>query len=464
MADALSTVAQVLETSPFYLRSTQIRQVDKALHFIENLTPPSLIHEVKRWKESYSGKLVLQNKLNALDQAQKQIETMETQIEILQQETRCWYGLAEEKRLLIVENAKRAEDFLRNQGHETEADVIQRYNRSLELKQLLPYGEKAPYFCDAIYHYSQQEVYRENLNKLNQRIIDVQKRIKTIRNGFYLALFLCVFIATIPICIPFSITLWKKRHKLKSHLIVYEDLQRREHKRLESGREGEQILQEIAEIMGPLSEESIKELLMEAKELKEEFCNSERFLSVCAMILNYIDTHQEMLVELFGQIPQSPHDRFAWLSQNVRDFENKYQELEALQSQRHDLCLHKKQTTKGYDRNLLIEGIEQLQKSLDSMLKTPIDTAHKPAFVEICLQLPEITKKIRETIYFISQNLEINSEDWNTAKLAFKRYSYDLALYVVDSEMEEHLKFTQESVDKRNNSTYSISIDKGVLV
>ncbi len=464
MADALSTVAQVLETNPFYLRSKQIRQVDKALLAVENLTPHSLIKEGKLWKESFEGKQVLENRLVSIDNTQQKIDLVEKQIYALQQETRCWYGLEDEIRTSIIQHAKSAEKFLQNQGEIAEADVIQRYNRTLELKEFLQYADKSSYLCDAIYHFTQKERYNLNLEKLNQRINAVYTRIKTIANGFYVALTLSVFVATIPICVPFSITLWNRKQKLKSHLIVYEDLQRKEHKRLALADEGETTIKEIQAIAGELSPEKINELLVEIKELKEEFYDSERFLSVCAMILSFIDTNQNTLVQIFGEIPQSPHDRFAWILKQTNHFQQNYHELEELQSKKHDLALEKKQAARGYDRTILTEGITQLTESMKSLFYLPIADEHKTIFVEMCIQLPEMIKKVRETLYFANQNLEVNLDDWNTAKSFLKQYSHNLALYVIDKEIESHLNNMNESVDNMTSTLNTTDINKEIIV
>jgi len=465
MADSLAVMAQILETNPFYLRSTQIRQVDKTLRLLEVLTPIEVVNEAKIWKESNKALNILKNKLDTVDDTQKRIEEIEENIIDAKTKVREWYLLDEEERALITQYAKRSEDFLTKQGDIREADVIARYHRSLELKNLFVYADRAPYLCDALYHHTQEAHYKQNIEKLDLRIKSVHTRIKSINNGLWIALALCALVATIPICLPFSLSLWGRKQKLKSHLIIYEDLQEREEKRLELGKDGEKIIKEIQDLRGDLSIDSIKDLLIESKDLKAEFHNSEKFLSICAMILSFIDSNQDLLVKVFGEIPTNPQNRFAWLSEKVRCSEDNYNELASLQLLKQDFSLKKKQATKGYKRSILLEGITELKSSMENIFNNPLSFEHKLSLSEVCIQLPEMTKKIREIIYSISQGHEIDVDVWNNLKSCLQQYSYDLALYVLDAEISitTHKK-DHDGMEKVSSSLQTDMINEEVII
>lgn len=456
MGDQLSTVAHILSTNPFYLRSKQIRQVDKALITLENFMNPDFIKRVRAWKESYDGLQILKNKLDAIDKTQSKIVDLEQEIEDLKVFTRPWYILEENERDLIIQQAKRTHEFLKNQGNITEASVIDRYNRSVELSHLFMYADRVPHLCDAILHYHQKKLYSQNLIKITEKIEKIQAQIKTIKRGFWVAFGLCALIATIPISLPFSITLWQRKRRLIEHLHAYEDLQLREQKRFLLAEEGAIVTEEIQNVVGEVSYDTMKNLLIEVKDLKTEFHDTNRFLSMCATILNYIDTSKDTLIPLFGPLPELPRDRFDWLIQNVEKYENAHKKLESVQDMRHDLYLRKKQTTKGYEREILINSIEQLETSMSNMLILPLDLHNKIIFADMCLVLPEICKKIRETIFYITKNYDVDLNAWHMGHVKIHEYAHSIALMVLDAEIAARL--AENTAQSNLNSTTSPEI------
>lgn len=465
MADQLAIVAHILETNPFYLRSKQIRQVDKALGILENYLNPEFIKEAKFWKDSHEGLQVLKKKLESIDQTQLKIVSLEKEIDELKILTRPWYALEDTIRDLIIQQNKRAVEFLKNQGDITEASVIERYHRSIELQDLFVYADRAPHLCDAILHYTQKERYQQNLLKLRDRIDAANKQIKTIRRGFWMALVLCLFIATVPICLPFAITLWQRKQRLYNHLMIYEDLKNREQKRSELAEEGYSITHEIRAIVGDVSYEAIRNLLMEAKDLKSEFHDSNRFLSVCAVILNFIDGHKKILIPLFGNMPEHPKDRFLWLIKNVQKFENAHKKLESFEHLRRELYLRKKQITKGYERETLTSSITQLKISMDSVMKVSLDISNKIIFNDFSLKAPESFKKIRETIFYVSQNYDVDLTTWNNLHIQIQDYARQLAIFVLDAEiLEQKNNPSNENSDTITNTVLAPNLNEEVII
>lgn len=457
ISDQLSIVAHILQTNPFYLRSKQIRQVDKALFTIETFLSPEFLKDIRTWKESFDGLQILKKKLDVLDKTQEKIKSLELEIETLKNFLRPWYLLEDSERDLLLQNTKKARIFLENHGRESEAPVLERYNRLLELKHLLIYADDAPRLCDAILHHTHKERYAQNLSKIIEKIDLIHAQIKTVKRGFWVALVSCILIATIPISAPFTFTLWQRKRRLEAHLDTYEELKQREQNRLSLADDGTKITLDVQKVIGDISYDTIHDLFMEVKELKAEFYDPERFLSVCAVILNYIDTSKEMLSSLFEQMPTQAHNRVEWLVKNVEKYENAQKQLESLQYQKHDFFLQKKQKTKGYERDVLVESIQQLDISMKFLKVIPFADEHKVTFFEICLLIPEYFKKVRETIFYINQNYDVDLNVWYTSQQKIQEFSNQVALFVLDAEIAERLQMDSFQPDAVPSTTETAS-------
>lgn len=446
-----------MQTNPFYLRSKQIRQVDKALLALETFLSPKFIKDIRAWKESFEGLKILKGKLNIFDQTQEKIVSLELEIDTLKKILRPWYLLDESVKDLLVQNSKKARAFLDNHGDKSEAPVLARYNRLLELTHLLPYADDAPQLCDAILHHMHKDRYAQNLSKILEKIELMNVQIKTVTRGFWVALCACIFVATLPICLPFSFTLWQRKRRLEAHINTYADLKQREQKRLALAEDGAQITEQIQSLIGNISYDQIRAILMEVKELKSEFYDPNRFLSVCAVILNYIDAEKEFLSDLFGVMPSQAHERFEWLAKNVEKYSHTQQQLDVLQQQKHEFFLQKKQKTKGYERDILVSGIEQLHASIQTFATIPLSEDHTATFYEICLLIPEELKKVREIIFHVNQNYDVDLNAWYVSQQRLQDFANQIALFVLDAEIQENLKKEQIQMDTMTPSTENIS-------
>lgn len=445
-----------MQTNPFYLRSKQIRQVDKALLTLETFLSAKFIKDVRSWKESFDGLQILKKKLDLFDKNQERINSLELDIDILKKFLRPWYLLESAERDLLLQNAKKARTFLDSHADESEAPILARYNRLLELKHLHSYADDAPQICDAIFHHTNKERYTQNLSKLIDRIHLINTQIRTIKRGFGVALFACIFIATLPICLPFAFTLWQRQRRLEAHLDIYENLKQKEQNRLLLAEDGTKITLQIQEILGEISYDHIRHLLMEVKELKAEFYDPHRFLSVCAVILNYIDTSKDILLPIFGALPAHAHERFNWLVKNVGQYENAQKQLDLLQQQKHDVFLEKKQKTKGYERDILVSSMQQLDVSIKTLMDIPFCDEHKFLFYEICLAIPEHLKKIREIILHINQNYEVDLNIWYKTQQEIQRFANQIALFVLDAEIVKNSN--DESLQLENIASTSENV------
>lgn len=223
-ADQLILLAGTFQIKPHYLRAKQIRQADKSLVAVDAFFSAELATEARQWTDSIQGLSVLRKKLSSLEEKQKEIEELEVRISALKVTTQPWFSLEDSERQKIIQNAKRAQDFINNHLEKTEAHIIHRYNRFSALKELSPYADNANYLCEAVFHYENREKYESNIDKVEKKNISAKERLKTVNRGFWLAIIFCIFIVTLPLCFPFAVSLWKRKKKLKIKLQMLKKL------------------------------------------------------------------------------------------------------------------------------------------------------------------------------------------------------------------------------------------------
>ncbi|WP_186647907.1 hypothetical protein [Fluviispira vulneris] len=438
-ADQLILLASTFQIKPHYLRAKQIRQADKSLVAVDAFFSKQLSAEARQWKESIEGLKILKKKLAAVQEKQKEIEDLETRISALKVTTQPWFSLEENERQKIIQNAKRAQDFINNHLEKTEAHILHRYNRFSALKDLAPYADNANYLCEAVFHYENREKYEANIAKVEQKNKVARERLKTVNRGFWLAIIFCVFIVTIVISFPFAISLWKRKKEIENQIINAEETLRREHKRLVAAEEGAVVAQDIRSHLGEISLEQIRDTLAEVRDLRAEFQGPERTTSSTAILLSFIDLHKLRLCELFGEISDNPVKTFKWLSDNVNKYQNTESVIKKLQEKKEEVSLQQKQMTKGYSQEMLINSIVKLERVAQNSMLFPFDDENKSYFSELAIQLPVTLSQIKEVLFFVSRSHPIDTQYWDMLRVKIQGFSNTMSLCVLDAEIASHM-------------------------
>lgn len=446
IAHQLSLLAGTFQTEPFCLRAKQIRQADKALISADAFFSPQLYQDAKQWKNAQSAHSVLQEKLSFLNENQAEIIHLEEKITQLRATTKTWFELEDNERQKILQNTKRATQFLSNQNDHIESHIIHRYKRFLILKGLAHYSENSTYLCEAIFHYENREKYEANITKLEEKIEKAEERKKNVKRGFWISIFFCLFLMTIPICLPFSISLWSRKREIENQISNHQETLRRENKRLLAADEGSIIAQEIREILGNVSLQLIRDTLIEVKELRSEFLGLERTSSSTVLVLNFLETEKMRLIEIFGNPPEDPVQMLQWLCERVNNFENTEKYITELKETKNKLNVKQKQKTKGYSKEMLLESLENLKNVVDSTFIFPLTEENKIYFAEICIEIPEILKQIRELLYFVSRNLPTDINYWNILKLRMQSFSNTFSLCILDAEILDSSCYLEQEV------------------
>jgi hypothetical protein len=438
VADQMIMLASTFQIKPHYLRAKQIRQADKSLIMVDAFFSRNLSIEAKQWLESLNGLSVLRKKLASLEEKQREIDELETRLNTLQSIIQLWCSLEEADKQKIIQNAKRAQEFIQNNLEKTEAHIIHRYNRFSALKDLTPYADNASYLCEAVFHYENREKYESNIEKVEQKILNAKERLKTVNRGFWLAVIFCLFVVTIPICFLFVISLWKRKKEIENQIANSEETLRRENKRLVAAEEGAIVAQDIRSHLGDMSLEQIRNTLAEVRDLRAEFQGPERTTSTTAILLSFIDLHRIKLSELFGEIPENPVKVFKWFYEHVSRCQNTEQTIQKLIEKKQEVLQQQKQTTKGYSKEILINSIKKLDFVLNSTMKFPFDTENKAHFADICTKTPPILAQIREVLFFVSRSHPIDAQYWEMLRLKIQGFSNIISLCVLDAEIANY--------------------------
>ena len=435
VADQLILLAGTFQIKPHYLRAKQIRQADKSLIAVDAFFSQELASEAKQWSESIEGLSVLRKKLASVEEKQNEIEELDIRINTLNKTTLPWISLEDSERQKIIQNAKRAQDFINNHLEKTEAHIIHRYNRFSALKELSPYADNVNYLCEAVFHYENREKYEANIEKVEKKNLGAKERLKTVNRGFWLAVIFCIFIVTIPICFLFALSLWKRKKEIENQIANAEETLRRENKRLIAAEEGSVVAQDIRSLLGEISLEQIRDTLAEVRDLRAEFQGPERTTSSTAILLSFIDLHKIKLCELFGDIPENPIKTFKWLSDYVTKYQNTETTIKNLIARKNEVTQQQKQLTKGYSSEILINSIKKLELVVESTMRFPFDQENKSYFSDICKNIPPLLSQVKEVLFFVSRSHPIDVQYWNMLRIKIQGFSNIMSLCVLDAEI-----------------------------
>jgi len=435
VADQLILLAGTFQIKPHYLRAKQIRQADKSIISVDAFFSQELASEAKQWSESLEGLTILRKKLTAVEEKQNEIEELDIRIHTMNKTTLPWLSLEDTERQKIIQNAKRAKDFISNHLEKTEAHIIHRYNRFSALKELSPYADNANYLCEAVFHYENREKYEGNIDKVEKKKLSAKERLKTVNRGFWLAIIFCIFILTIPICFLFAISLWKRKKEIENQIANSEETLRRENKRLVAAEEGSVVAQDIRSLLGEISLEQIRDTLAEVRDLRAEFQGPERTTSSTAILLSFIDIHKIKLSELFGDIPENPIKTFKWLFDNVTKIQNTELAIKNLVARKSEVTQQQKQLTKGYSTEILMNSIKKLELVVGSTMRFPFDEENKFYFSDICKNIPALLSQIKEVLFFVSRSHPIDVQYWNMLRIKIQGFSNIMSLCVLDAEI-----------------------------
>lgn len=432
VADQLSQLAGLFQVPGNDLKAQFIRRAEKNLVALESFFTPQLFLEAGQWKRSQESLSVLEQRLTKIEIKQSHIAQLDQVIQGLQAAMQQWRGLTDSERQRISQQAKVAYHFNENRTYIHEAHILHRYQRFDALRALVPYADNAEHLCEAIYHYENRLRYEESLQRLEQRKEQAFERLKSVKRGFYLALMLCVFIVTVPLCAPFAYSLWIRRREIEGQIANTEETIRREERRLQIADEGVVASQEIRDILGEVPLEQVRGALDEVRELRSEFARPEKSSSVTASLLAFLDLYRSRLLEIFGEMPKPPVEAFQWFVKKVFEVQNIESELAILNTQRDEQLAQMRKVTRGYSPGILKDSIAQLREVYNTALAIPFAPEAKICFALLCLEAPDLLAATRQALGLVSHGQRVSEEYWRALFLKLTSVSNSLSLCILD--------------------------------
>jgi hypothetical protein len=408
----LGNLASTLAQDPRLVRAAHIRRAERSLVQLEEFAGSSLPLEAANWLRANDAHQVLVQRVAQADSLLAEIKTQQTDVEALAKTLKIWNSLQEAERQKFLSNHQRAKQFDELNLAVAESHILHKYSRYKSLNRLLPYADNAEHLCDAIFHYQNREKYEENISKLDVRRENAVTRMASVKRGFNLALFLCIFVVTIPLCAPVALSLWNRRREIETQLASMTEMRRREERRLQIADEGVIASEEINEILGDVPLETVRRTLEELRELRSEFQRAEKNPSVTAALVAFVDLYRPRLKELFGQIPEETADVFRWFRSEVDRLLNVEAEHALLNGRLQATQKRLAQLLRGHNETILRESCARVEKICQENFCVDLELGYKTDLAKQISRLPNILRECRVLLSDLSYGHAVDTLKW----------------------------------------------------
>lgn len=408
----LGNLASTLAQDPRTVRAAHIRKAERSLVQLEEFASASIPQEAAHWLRAHEARQVLSHRVNQADSLLAEIAAQQTDVEALSKTLKIWNSLQDAERQKFLSNYQRAKQFEELNLAVAESHILHKYARYKSLNRLLPYADNAEHLCDAIFHFQNREKYEENIQKIELRRENAVARMASVKRGFNLALFLCVFVVTIPLCAPVALSLWNRRRDIETQLASMVEMRRREERRLQIADEGVIASEEINEILGDVPLETVRRTLEELRELRSEFQRAERNPSVTAALVAFVDLYRPRLKELFGNIPEETVDIFRWFRAEVDRLLNVEAEHALLTGKLESTQKRLKQLLRGHSESILRDSCARVEKICQDNFQVDLDTDYKADLARQMIKLPDVLRDCRVLLSHLSYGHGIDCLKW----------------------------------------------------
>lgn len=435
--DQARVLAGTFQISGNKLKAQSIRKAEKSLVALESFFDSQLIEESRTWKRSVDALDILNEIMNKTKEKRDEIEHVQLQLKKLQESMRQWMAISEAERLRILYQAKAAEQYINNHVHVREAHILHRYERYDSLKPLLAFADNANHLCDAINHFENRKKYEDNLLRLTARQESAIERRKAVKRGFVLALVLCLFVVTLPLCVPFAFSLWNRMREIDIQISNAQESMRRETKRLQAADEGVVANDTIREYLGDISLDQIRNTLEELKELRYEFGGPEKNTSATSSLLSFIDLYRVRLQDMFGEIPIDPVESFVWFESKMSKIQNIECRVAALTAELEVHESHLRRLTKGHSVQILENSISNLKDLSLTNMRINLPPDSKQEFAKICIQSINLLKDARNGLGLVTHGQRIDEQWWSQLQTRVASMSQSLSLCLAEWEFSQ---------------------------
>lgn len=445
-------LASAFAQSPTAIRAVHIRRAERALVALEDFSRGPLPDEAKQWLNAKDAHKVLQQRLETFEKLKAGIDARQSEIADLTKTLTLWNSLQDAERQKFIQNHSRAQQFCDQKLQVAESHILHKYSRYKALNKLLPYADNAEHLCDAIFHYQNRVRYEENIQKIEQRRENATERLASVRRGFNLALFMCVLIVSLPLCVPVAFSLWNRRREIEHQLANMLESQKREERRLQIADEGVIASEEIREILGDVPLETIRRTLEELRELRSEFQRVDKNPSTTAALVSFIDLYKPRLRELFGDVPEDMAGAFRWFKDEVDRVLNVEAERARLMAGVAGMSAEVSKLLKGHGEPILRDSFARVKGIVESNFNLELDEFYKIELARQMSRLPALLQTARLMLSQVSHGQIIDHSVWQDL------YRWMLLLESNFQAMALELQLSEESERSENLQKHELEL------
>ena len=429
VAENLTTLCDIFESKSIKLNL--IKKADKTLIFLDAFFTNEEIKRAKSWLEAYDSYIILNNKIEKIDHLSAKTDAIDARVQDLRSDLISWDTLDYKKKRQLLEKKKEFSENLAGGLSKEETTLLRKYERFLFLKDLGDHAEDIDHIYTALYHYEKRAHYEETIKELSKTKQQTLERLKTVNRGFWVSLIFCIFVFTIPLCIPFAASLYKRKREVSKQLAnVYERLKSERHK-LNLAHEGAVASEDLRTQYGDLSRDKLKDYFDEYQKLKKEFQKlfsteeNTNFLDAIDFVLENLET----LTLVFGPEPKDLIDMLLWFAENLEQIEQTENEINRLIASKKSIEEEKLHETKGYAPTVIRKSFESIRARLSFELSEfEDDDDLKKSFCEVSANISPLLAEAKEIIVYMSNGFTVEMSKHVDMRNRLRAFSNLMAL------------------------------------
>jgi hypothetical protein len=439
------SLSSILDHRMDHLRAVHFRRAERNLTHLRHVFTSERAVEAEDWLHIHRSVQTMQATLTQTAAFKEQAAALEKRLTVLEEQLAPWKSIGQSEREAWNELVQVAREYLDAPQRDLEEKACERFNLYSQLKDLVTYAEEVDHLCSALKHYSKRDQYLEEKGALEKKIVQAELRLKSVKRGFFLSLILCVLVVTLPLCLPFGISLWSRIREIEKQLSQFTEERRRVLRRLDLAAEGVIAAEDITAVLGERSLADIRNVLEEVKALHREFGgnNPRATLLVRAIILEAAQRHS--LEGLFGASPAGFRPRLEWAIQNIENKRRENAEIFETATEILKVRQMQKELLRGYNEEILRDAIERM---LDRMAKIT-DGAWQPEILEklmpLCKCGPQLVERVRDLLSQVSYGKSISETEWMRIGVEVKSTSTTLNALLLEAELSAGLTFDEHN-------------------
>ncbi len=408
----LGLLTALYAQQPSEIRAVHIRRAERALLSLEEFAQGRIPDEARQWLQAKDAYSILRRRLEDFEKLKSTASGLQAEIDDLTKTLRMWNALQDAERQKFLQNHQRARQFSEQSLAVAESHILHKYARYKAMNRLLPYADNAEHLCDAIFHFQNRLKYEENIQKIEHRRENALERLASVKRGFNLALFMCIFIVTLPLCLPVAFSLWNRRREIENQLANMSESQKREERRLQIADEGVIASEEIKDILGDVPLETVRRTLEELRELRSEFQRVDKNPSVTASLVSFIDLYKPRLKELFGEVPEDMAKAFHWFREEVDRVLNVEAERGRLVAKLEETNSAIRKLLKGHGEVILRDSFTRVKVIVEENFVVDLDDNYKSELASNICKLPSLLQTARVLLSQVSHGQFVDLVVW----------------------------------------------------